>query len=69
MPVAVVVSLTVDARSVRRGDEVMVGGVPWRVRDIVGAPAGCKWLEFESGERMLMRPYTAFYASRWRCSR
>ncbi|MDT0310046.1 hypothetical protein RM780_24275 [Streptomyces sp. DSM 44917] len=61
---AVVVSVTADARSVLRGDELLVGGMVWTVRDITGAPGGCKWLEFANGERMLIRPYTVFWVSR-----
>ncbi|MDT0308006.1 hypothetical protein RM780_13670 [Streptomyces sp. DSM 44917] len=60
----VVISGTVDAATVRRGDQVLVGGAVWTVHDIAGAPGGCRWLEFESGERMLMRPHTVFYATR-----
>ncbi|WP_049580377.1 hypothetical protein [Streptomyces sp. SBT349] len=60
----VLVSVEVDATTVRRGDEIMIGGQIFTVSDLTAAPRGGKRLEFASGETFLLRPHTVLWAAR-----
>lgn len=63
---AVVDQVTVDAGSVRCGDQIMVGGQVLTVRDMVALPRGGRRLEFVSGETFTMRASTVVWAARRR---
>ncbi|ONK13560.1 hypothetical protein [Streptomyces sp. MP131-18] len=63
MVVGVLVAVEIDARSVLRGDQVMVGGQAFTVSDMVTVPGG-KRLEFVSGETLTLRAHTVLWASR-----
>lgn len=60
----VLVSVEIDARSVRRGDHVMVGGQPFVVRDLRATALGGTRLEFTTGEPFTMRRTTVLWAAR-----
>ncbi|WP_159001204.1 hypothetical protein [Streptomyces sp. SBT349] len=62
----VLVSVEIDAGSVRRGDQVMIGGWPFTVRDIVALPHGRKRLDFGDGESLIMGRRTVLWAARLR---
>ncbi len=63
-PVGVQIAVEVDAGSVRRGDQLMVGGQCFTVEDMVTMAHGSKRLLFTSGESFTMRPTTVLWASR-----
>ncbi|WP_049580400.1 hypothetical protein [Streptomyces sp. SBT349] len=60
----VLVSVEVDARSVRRGDQVVIGGQPFTVRDLRSVALGGTRLEFATGESFVMRRTTVLWAAR-----
>ncbi|MGK5534368.1 hypothetical protein [Streptomyces sp. URMC 129] len=60
----VMVSVEVDAATVRRGDQLMVGGHVCTVADMVALPQGGKRLDFASGESLTMRPVTVLWVTR-----
>ncbi|WP_143659460.1 hypothetical protein [Streptomyces sp. MP131-18] len=64
-PVAgVLVAVEIDAGTVRRGDQLMVGGQALIVRDMAAVAGGGKRLEFTSGEFFTMRRTTVLWAAR-----
>ncbi|MDT0306886.1 hypothetical protein RM780_07905 [Streptomyces sp. DSM 44917] len=56
----------VDASSVRRGDEILIGGQAYAVVDMAALPRGGRRLEFASGESFTMRASTVMWATRRR---
>ncbi|MDT0306950.1 hypothetical protein RM780_08230 [Streptomyces sp. DSM 44917] len=58
------VTLVVDAGTVRRGDEILMGGQVLTVRDLRAVGRGGRFLEFASGETFTMRPSTVLWATR-----
>ncbi|MDT0310033.1 hypothetical protein RM780_24205 [Streptomyces sp. DSM 44917] len=61
---AVAVPVTVDAKTVRCGDQILVGGQLFTVRDMVALPRGGRRLEFTSGEHFALRAETVLWATR-----
>ncbi|MDT0307387.1 hypothetical protein RM780_10475 [Streptomyces sp. DSM 44917] len=59
-----VVGVTVDAASIRQGDQLLMGGQVFTVRDIRALPRGARRLDFGSGESFTMSPATVLYAMR-----
>ncbi|ARQ70016.1 hypothetical protein [Streptomyces marincola] len=60
----VIVAVEIDARTVAVGDQVMIGGQSFFVRDVTGLGAGRKRLEFHSGEAFVMNRTTVLWAAR-----
>ncbi|MDT0342783.1 hypothetical protein [Streptomyces litchfieldiae] len=60
----VLVSLEVDAGTVQRGDQLMIGGQAFTVQDMTTIARGAKRLEFATGESFTMRPTTILWAAR-----
>ncbi|ARQ68382.1 hypothetical protein [Streptomyces marincola] len=60
----VLVAVEISAANVRRGDQVMVGGQAFTVRDMIAVTGGGKRLEFTSGEFLTMRSTTVLWAAR-----
>ncbi|MDT0446812.1 hypothetical protein [Streptomyces johnsoniae] len=60
----VLVSVEIDVREVRVGDQLMIGGQPFTVRDITSLAAGRKKVDFASGESLIMLPTTILWAAR-----
>ncbi|MDT0346874.1 hypothetical protein [Streptomyces litchfieldiae] len=58
------VGVEVDAGTVRRGDQVMVGGQAFTVADMTTLPRGGKRLHFATGETLTMRRTTVLWATR-----
>lgn len=54
--VGVIVTVEVDASTVQRGDQLMVGGYLFTVSDMITLAQGAKRLEFTTGESFTMRP-------------
>ncbi|MDT0342342.1 hypothetical protein [Streptomyces litchfieldiae] len=63
-PVGVLVSIEVDASTVRRGDQIMVGGQALLVLDMMSLARGGKRLHFASGESLTMSSTTVLWAAR-----
>ncbi|WP_326597705.1 hypothetical protein [Streptomyces sp. NBC_01803] len=62
--VGVIVTVEVDASTVQRGDQLMVGGYLFTVSDMITLAQGAKRLEFTTGESFTMRPPTILWATR-----
>ncbi len=60
----VLVSVEVDARSVQRGDQLIIGGQAFTVSNMTATGPGRKRLEFSTGEMFMMNPYTVLWATR-----
>ncbi|ARQ71104.1 hypothetical protein [Streptomyces marincola] len=60
----VLVSVEIDAATVRAGDQVVIGGQPFTVRDMTALGSGRKRLEFETGETLVMNRRTVLWAAR-----
>ncbi|MDT0343975.1 hypothetical protein [Streptomyces litchfieldiae] len=60
----VLVSVEVDARTVQRGDQLMIGGQQFTVSDMTALGPGRKRLAFTTGEIFTMNPTTVLWAAR-----
>ncbi|MDT0307659.1 hypothetical protein RM780_11880 [Streptomyces sp. DSM 44917] len=60
----VVEQVVVDPVTVRCGDQILVGGQVFTVRDMRALPRGGKRLDFHDGTSFTMRPTTVLWASR-----
>ncbi|MDT0341736.1 hypothetical protein [Streptomyces litchfieldiae] len=60
----VLVSIGVDARTVRRGDQLMIGGQAFTVSDMTALGPGRKRLRFATGEILTMNATTVLWAAR-----
>ncbi|ARQ70895.1 hypothetical protein [Streptomyces marincola] len=60
----VLVSVEVDAHTVRRGDQIMVGGQAFTVSDMTALASGRKRLTFDSGETFVLHRTTVLWAAR-----
>ncbi|ARQ68516.1 hypothetical protein [Streptomyces marincola] len=60
----VLVSVEVDAGTVRRGDQVMIGGQVFTVLDMAAMRGGARRLQFASGESLIMLRTTVLWAAR-----
>ncbi|MDT0305873.1 hypothetical protein RM780_02705 [Streptomyces sp. DSM 44917] len=60
----IAVPVVVDAKSVRRGDQLLVGGQAFTVIDILGQPRGGKRLDLGDGVQLVIQPNTVLYATR-----
>ncbi|WP_049572731.1 hypothetical protein [Streptomyces sp. SBT349] len=60
----VLVSVEVDAGTVRLGDQLVIGGQVFTVRDMMVLPHGRKRLDFGSGESFTLRGTTVLWAAR-----
>ncbi|ONK10165.1 hypothetical protein [Streptomyces sp. MP131-18] len=60
----VLVSVEVDARTVKRGDQLMIGGQPFTIRDMTALGPGRKRLTFITGEILTMNATTVLWAAR-----
>ncbi|MDT0310676.1 hypothetical protein RM780_27595 [Streptomyces sp. DSM 44917] len=58
------VPVTVDATSVRVGDQLLVGGQVFTVRDMTALPRGGRRLDFHDGTSYTMRRATVLYVTR-----
>ncbi|MDT0347709.1 hypothetical protein [Streptomyces litchfieldiae] len=63
-PSRVPVSLEVDSGTVRRGDQLVIGGQSFTVADLITLAPGRKRLHFTSGETLTMGPATVLWAAR-----
>ncbi|MDT0307919.1 hypothetical protein RM780_13230 [Streptomyces sp. DSM 44917] len=59
-----VLGVTVDPGTVRLGDQLLVGGQVFTVRDMTALPRGGRRLDFHDGTSFTMRPTTVLYAMR-----
>ncbi|MDT0345152.1 hypothetical protein [Streptomyces litchfieldiae] len=59
-----VVGVEVDASTVRRDDQVVIGGQALTVADMTTLPRGAKRLHFASGETLTMRRDTVLWVTR-----
>ncbi len=64
MNTGVLVSVEIDSRTVRVGDQLMIGGQPFAVRNTTTLAAGRKKVDFTSGESLIMLPTTVLWAAR-----
>ncbi|MGK5534366.1 hypothetical protein [Streptomyces sp. URMC 129] len=64
MSEGVIVSVEVDATTVRRGDQLMVGGAVFTVQDMTTVPQGGKRLDFTTGESLVLRATTVLWVAR-----
>ncbi|MDT0447319.1 hypothetical protein [Streptomyces johnsoniae] len=62
--VGVVVSVEIDAGTVRRGDQVMIGGRPFVVEDMTALAGGGKRLLFGGGNSLTVARATVLWAAR-----
>ncbi|MDT0306341.1 hypothetical protein RM780_05120 [Streptomyces sp. DSM 44917] len=60
----IAVPVLVDTKSVRRGDQLLVGGQAFTVVDILGQPRGGKRLDLGDGVQLVIQPNTVLYATR-----
>ncbi|UCM88802.1 hypothetical protein [Streptomyces marincola] len=60
----VLVAIEIDAGTVQRGDQIMIGGQVHTVQDMVTAGRGGKRLTFASGETFTMCHTTVLWAAR-----
>ncbi|RKN54954.1 hypothetical protein D7231_34925 [Streptomyces klenkii] len=60
----IAIGVTVDIHSIRVGDQLMLGGQVFTVRDMIALRHGDRRLEFTGGESFTMRPHTVLYATR-----
>ncbi|ARQ68990.1 hypothetical protein [Streptomyces marincola] len=60
----VLVAVEIDAGTVRVGDQVMIGGQPFVVRNMTAMGSGHKRLVFGTGETFVMGPATVLWAAR-----
>ncbi|MDT0308371.1 hypothetical protein RM780_15580 [Streptomyces sp. DSM 44917] len=58
------VPVTVDATTIRLGDQLLVGGQSLTVTDLVALPQGAKRVRFASGETLTLQRTSVFYATR-----
>ncbi|MDT0445591.1 hypothetical protein [Streptomyces johnsoniae] len=58
------VAIEVDAATVRRGDQLMIGGQSFTVHDLTTVQRGGKRLHFASGETFTMQRTTVLWAAR-----
>ncbi|WP_159000912.1 hypothetical protein [Streptomyces sp. SBT349] len=56
--------MEIDTRTVRVGDQIMIGAQPFTVRNTVTLAAGRKRLDFTDGESFTMLPNTVLWAAR-----
>ncbi|MDT0341526.1 hypothetical protein [Streptomyces litchfieldiae] len=54
----------INADTVRRGDQLMIGGQAFTVQDMTAIRGGAKRLEFTSGDSFILRRTTVLWASR-----
>ncbi|ONK11049.1 hypothetical protein [Streptomyces sp. MP131-18] len=64
MNAGVLVAVEVDATTIARGDQVMVGGQTFTVTDMTAMRGGAKRLVFSSGESFVMTRTTTLWAAR-----
>ncbi|WP_049578066.1 hypothetical protein [Streptomyces sp. SBT349] len=60
----VLVAVEVDAHTVRRGDQLMIGGRPYTVGDMTAVALGGKRLHFTTGETFTLHRATVLWAAR-----
>ncbi|MDT0442498.1 hypothetical protein [Streptomyces johnsoniae] len=60
----ILVSVEVDVHTVRRGDQLMVGGQPFTIRDMTALGPDRKRLTFTTGEILTMNATTILWAAR-----
>ncbi|MGK5530138.1 hypothetical protein [Streptomyces sp. URMC 129] len=60
----VMVTVEVDASTIRRGDQLLVGGQAFTVQDMSALPQGGKRVQFATGEILTLRPTTVLWATR-----
>ncbi|UCM88503.1 hypothetical protein [Streptomyces marincola] len=63
-PPGVQVAVEVNAATVRRGDQLMIGGQVFVISDLTSMHRGAKRLHFTSGESMTLHPSTILWAAR-----
>ncbi|UCM90989.1 hypothetical protein [Streptomyces marincola] len=63
-PVGVQIAVEVDARTVRRGDQLMIGGQCFTVGDMTALGPGRKRLLFTTGETFTLHARTVLWAAR-----
>ncbi|MDT0343071.1 hypothetical protein [Streptomyces litchfieldiae] len=63
-PAPVLVSVEVNARTVLRGDQLMVGGQAFTIHDMTALGPDRKRLAFATGETLTMTPTTVLWAAR-----
>ncbi|ONK11022.1 hypothetical protein [Streptomyces sp. MP131-18] len=64
MNAGVLVSVEVDAATIARGDQIMIGGHTFTVTDMTAMRGGAKRLVFSSGESFVMTRTTVLWAAR-----
>ncbi|WP_077061028.1 hypothetical protein [Streptomyces sp. MP131-18] len=58
------VAVEIDAHSVRRGDQLMIGGQTFTICDMTALPRNAKRLHFTGGETMTLTRTTTLWAAR-----
>ncbi len=58
------VAVEVNAATVRRGDQLMIGGQVFTISDLTSMQRGAKRLHFASGETLTLQPATILWAAR-----
>ncbi|MDT0441700.1 hypothetical protein [Streptomyces johnsoniae] len=58
------VAVEVNAATVRRGDQLMIGGQVYTISDLTSMQRGVKRLHFTSGETFTLHPATVLWAAR-----
>ncbi|ONK15369.1 hypothetical protein [Streptomyces sp. MP131-18] len=64
MNAGVLVSVEVDAATIARGDQIMIGGHTFTVTDMTAMRGGAKRLVFSSGESLVINRTTTLWAAR-----
>ncbi|MDT0343218.1 hypothetical protein [Streptomyces litchfieldiae] len=60
----VLISIEIDAATVRRGDQLTIGGQIFTVADMTALPRNGKRLHFTTGDSLTLRPTTILWAAR-----
>ncbi|MDT0446663.1 hypothetical protein [Streptomyces johnsoniae] len=64
MNAGVLVSVEVDAATIARGDQIMIGGQTFTVTDMTALRGGAKRVVFTGGESLVMTRFTVLWAAR-----
>ncbi|MGK5533315.1 hypothetical protein [Streptomyces sp. URMC 129] len=60
----VLITVEIDTNTVRRGDQLLLGGHVFTVRDLTALPSGSRRLDFTTGETFIMSRTTVLWATR-----
>ncbi|MDT0309275.1 hypothetical protein RM780_20255 [Streptomyces sp. DSM 44917] len=60
----IAIGVTVDTRTIRLGDQLLIAGQAFTVADMTALPHGGRRLYFTTGETFTMAAHTVLYATR-----